>query len=158
MRACVYTHTHSPSVALSSVSHNDTCGLVIFVENTLPLIGASPDGLIEHTLLSHNTKVLEVVEVKCVSPFATARGPEGVLRINRSRMHHDGVPVWHIPQLQWEIFCAGPQCESALLIVLYIDGACIYRVTRDDEVSVFALCACVHDLVIVTVCSTSTAC
>ena len=106
-------------------------------EGSLPLIGASPDGLIKHANGS-----IEVLEVKCSSPFISSHkgsneregtGEEGSLEVGSSSRGKEGVPVWHIAQLQLEILCAGPQCSGALLITLTaLDGASVYRIPRDD--------------------------
>ncbi len=127
---------------------------------TLPLIGASPDGLVD-TVLEGETEgesVLierEVVEVKCFSPFISnntlspsRNKKRETLRVSRYRPSNTTpntvsgksdvsmcVPVWHIPQLQLEMFCTGLYCHSALLVVLYIDGMMVYRVKRNDNVS-----------------------
>lgn len=99
-------------------------------EGSLPLLGASPDGL-----LSLGDGSLAVVEVKCFSPFQSSSQRHGQMHCSSFRPGNDGgVPVWHIPQLQLEIFCAGSRCSAAYLLVLYIDGARLYRVPRDDHV------------------------
>jgi hypothetical protein len=124
----------------------------IFLENKLPLIGASPDGILDSITSTvrmemndnfdpsddRNVMESEVVEVKCYSPFVTNNSfGRGSLRISRYRpVNSSPIPVWHIPQLQLEMLCTGPQCNSALLVTLYIDGALIYRIKRDDEVSI----------------------
>lgn len=93
----------------------------------LPLVGASPDGLIrfaDHT---------EVLEVKCTSPFMSYRASKGPSMQIRSVYYLDGVPVWHVPQLQLEILCAGPDCRAAVVVCLTAtEGATLYRVDRDD--------------------------
>lgn len=93
-------------------------------EGSLPLLGASPDGLIAHL-----DGTMQVLEVKCFSPFQQVHGQ---LQVSFARPHHE-LAVWHVPQLQYEMLCAGPQCTSALLIVLFVDGAHIYRIDRDEE-------------------------
>jgi hypothetical protein len=46
------------------------------------------------------------------------------------------VAVWHIPQLQLHILCAGPSCTGAVLVSLSATkGAKLFRIKRDDEVS-----------------------
>jgi hypothetical protein len=101
----------------------------IYLQQRLPLLGASPDALLEHS--DDQCSWLEVVEVKCSSPFAANSNPNSPLYVSTYRP--SSFPVWHMPQLQWEILCAGPECHSALLCQLYIDGAVIYRVPRDLE-------------------------
>ena len=100
-------------------------------QDLLPDIGASPDGLIHYSNGS-----LEVLEVKCSSPFAASKATTN----NGRRMYlHKRPPIktlgaWHICQLQLEIFCAGPRCKSALVVLLSgLHGAVLLRVMRDDE-------------------------
>jgi hypothetical protein len=102
-------------------------------DKSLPLLGASPDGLIRHSDGS-----LTVLEVKCFSPFINASGPEAggkTLAVLMRHESHDAVPVWHIPQLQLEMLCTGSNCRSAWLMILYVDRAVIYEILRDDNVS-----------------------
>lgn len=79
------------------------------------LTGASPDALIHHA-----DGTMEVAEVKCSSPFiqpasSSAQGknsqsgqPRRMVITQHSRPY-ESVGAWHIPQLQLEILCAGPQ-------------------------------------------------
>lgn len=93
---------------------------------SLPLIGASPDGIVNHL-----DGTCEVLEVKCSAPFASAG--QGTQELTISSRPMKGVGVWHIPQLQLEILCAGPSCTGALLITLSaLNGAVIYRIKRDN--------------------------
>jgi hypothetical protein len=94
----------------------------------LPLVGASPDGLITYPDGS-----LDVLEIKCTSPFTTAPSDSNHSMCTQ-RFQPKGVGVWHIPQLQLEILCAGPNCQAASVITLSaFDGAFIYRIKRDDD-------------------------
>jgi hypothetical protein len=94
---------------------------------TLPLLGASPDGMIHHPDGS-----MSVLEVKCSSPFS--QSSQGLqVRPSRDRGRDRSVPAWHIPQLQLEMLCAGSRCSHALLLVLSIDGAVLYRLERDEQ-------------------------
>eukprot|EP01031_Cornospumella_fuschlensis_P031106 gene31106-37593_t len=130
-------------------------------EGSLPLIGASPDGLLVQpapfsttaasssdtqkpapqplasspTPLRSGGAIYSVLEVKCVSPFVAVQGAEGGARfgVAGGRPGGTGVPVWHLPQLQLEMFCAGSACSSALIVTLFVDGARIYKVQRDDQ-------------------------
>jgi hypothetical protein len=125
----------------------------IYTDRSLPLLGASPDGVIFHA-----DGRVEALEVKCVSPFvdiagesssssvvddtppvggerATMRVVEGYSRSRPGSKIKAGFGVWHVPQLQLEMFCVGAHCRSAVIAVLSISGARIYRVQRDDEVS-----------------------
>lgn len=81
---------------------------------------------------SHH-RVRSVLEVKCVSPFVSGEGGSG-WGVSTGRPGGTGVPVWHLPQLQLEMFCAGSACSSALIVTLFVDGARIYKVQRDDQV------------------------
>ena len=108
-------------------------------EGSLPPLGASPDGLIRHSDGS-----LEVLEVKCSSPFvaagagvrtgAEAEARAGSLMTVSDRGPPETVGAWHVPQLQMEMLCAGPACRSAVVVLLTISSAMIFRVPRDDEV------------------------
>jgi len=106
----------------------------------------------------------EVVEVKCHSPFRATRdgslmvGRGGlgastspstintastataeVSSTTSSPSPNSGpssasLGAWHVPQLQLEMFCAGPSCRSALLVGLTaLDGAYIFRMQRDED-------------------------
>eukprot|EP01040_Poterioochromonas_malhamensis_P014732 gene14732-16352_t len=109
-------------------------------DRRIPLLGASPDGLIR----CRDGDALMVVEVKCFSPFTSSRSASSGKAMTISSYRPDnrpphrggeagGVPVWHVPQIQFEMFCAGVLCESARMVVLYFDGAKIYTIQRDDE-------------------------
>lgn len=115
-------------------------------DGSLPLIGASPDGLIVH--FSNNSSTapsIEVLEVKCSSPFVNSEQHGMTIsnyvwnQLNRETMQSTEekqpcLPVWHIPQIQLEMLCAGPQCRSAVVCILSAVDARIYRVHRDDQV------------------------
>lgn len=91
----------------------------------LPLLGASPDGL-----LVWGDGQCEVLEVKCHSPFVDDSG--GALRLA------DGGPLerlapWHVPQLQLEVLAAGPHCTGAVYVSLSATrGATVLFLPRDD--------------------------
>ena len=94
-------------------------------EGHLPLLGASPDGV-----LAHENGVREAVEVKCVCPFRAAGG-------GRIRVHDQGpkrarqFPCEHVPQVQCEMLCTGTQ--SCIYISMSATrGASIFRIHRDD--------------------------
>ena len=94
----------------------------------LPLIGASPDGLLVNSI-SGETQALEV---KCSSPFMHTSSRSHRLRVS-DRLSRQGVGVWHIPQLQLEMLCAGPSCRAAVVVSLSaLKGATLYQVPRDD--------------------------
>lgn len=122
----------------------------IRMDRSLPLLGASPDGIIKHA-----NGATEVLEVKCVSPFISnpsqtrASGNSSVFGVfNSTAMdgdsshtmavscshQHDRFAVWHIPQIQMEMFCMGAHCESGIILVLSVAAARMFRVQRDDEV------------------------
>lgn len=112
-------------------------------EGTLPPLGASPDGLIRHS-----DGTVEVIEVKCSSPFlhSSARGTAAAAMMEvslKAPMHQIG--AWHLPQLQMEMFCAGPACSSAIVVMLSVEGAVLYRLRRNEEVrfrhSSYSLCS-----------------
>jgi hypothetical protein len=49
------------------------------------------------------------------------------------RYKQEGIAVWHIPQLQLEMLCAGNNCRSAVLITLTaLHGAKLFTIQRDD--------------------------
>lgn len=104
----------------------------IYNEQSLPLLGASPDGLIDH-----GDGSCEVLEVKCFSPFVKnlnrddSRQSLGI-SYHRPSDQQEGIPVWHVPQLQMEMLCAGASCTGAIMIVLYVDGAKLYRIPKDE--------------------------
>lgn len=82
-------------------------------------------------------------QVKNHSPFASTlgwgdrrrargRAPEAEYRIN-DLGPMETIGAFHVPQLQLEMFCAGPQCRSALFVSCSATkGANIFRVERND--------------------------
>ena len=140
-----------PSQNINSSCLYESVDQWIRVDRSLPLLGASPDGIIKHA-----NGATEVLEVKCVSPFTSnpsqsrASGNSSVFGgftstdINNgdsshtmavSCSHqHDRFAVWHIPQIQMEMFCMGAHCESGIILVLSVAAARMFRVQRDDEV------------------------
>lgn len=99
-------------------------------ENALPLLGASPDGLIEYSDGS-----LEIIEIKCQSPYySNNSGKSGKFYVSFTRHTNEAIPVWHIPQIMMEMLCAGVQCRSTLVVLFYADGMKFYRVHRDEWV------------------------
>jgi hypothetical protein len=119
----------------------------IYRDRTLPSLGASPDGI-----LVHADGRIEVVEVKCVSPFvditssksttpATSNAQGSCMGVvggfGRSRpgsTSKAAFGVWHVPQLMLEMFCVGAHCRSAVIAILIVTGARIFRLHRDDDV------------------------
>jgi hypothetical protein len=116
-----------------------------WVQNgSLPLFGASPDGLVYHCANDEGRFQLEIVEVKCSSPFHSYRQGTNVYeppphngRPTLKVLHSappSGVGAWHVPQLMLEMFCGGADCRSAVLCVLSATrGAQLYRLHRDDK-------------------------
>lgn len=112
------------------------------------LIGASPDGIVRY-----GNGTLEVVEVKNHAPFRTARPRKGSKSPPPSRGRTaassssstsptyelfdngpmDSIGCWHVPQLQLEMLCAGPACQSAIFASCSgTKGAHLFRMERDD--------------------------
>lgn len=97
--------------------------------SALPLMGASPDGLIVY-----GDGRVEVVEVKNHSPFIDniGGGGTGPYRVSDGGPQ-ERVGAWHIPQVQLEILCAGPQCTGANFVSLSATrGAHVFYLPRDD--------------------------
>ena len=94
----------------------------------LPLLGASPDGI-----LAHDNGIREAVEVKCVCPFraATAGTGGGICVRDAGPKRAGHFPCEHMPQVQCEMLCSGTR--SCIYISLSATrGATIFRVSRDD--------------------------
>ena len=98
-------------------------------EGSLPLLGASPDGIIDF-----DDGHCEILECKNSSPFIQMNSyKQSSLTINQKSLFK-GLGSWFIPQLMLEILCAGPTCTGAVLIQLSaISGAQIYRVERNND-------------------------
>ncbi len=112
------------------------------VKKILPLLGASPDGILVHSAPTRTPPPIEVLEIKCYSPFITAENSSHSLRVSfhapsNKNNTKEMIPVWHIPQLQLEIFCAGAHCTSAILEIFSISNVIFYRLPRNDTVSDF---------------------
>jgi hypothetical protein len=133
--------SYSAATSSSSMSLYQTIHRMITRDETLPLLGASPDAIIQH-----ENGQLEILEVKCFCPFINITHSTSSSRFHlsfRPPSHHQrGIPVWHVPQLQWEMLCAGSQCQAGYMIILYADGADIYRIPRDEEVSNLPIFEC----------------
>lgn len=92
----------------------------------LPLLGASPDGLI-----MFDDGQVEILEVKNSSPFISIQSKE-MLTVSNS-YQFKSLGSWFVPQLMLEILCAGKNCTSAVLIQLSAtSGAIVYRIKRDN--------------------------
>ena len=98
-------------------------------EGSLPLLGASPDGIIDF-----DDGHCEILECKNSSPFIQMNSyKQSSLTINQKSLFK-GLGSWFIPQLMLEILCAGPTCRGAVLVQLSaISGAQIYRVERNND-------------------------
>lgn len=98
------------------------------IESSL-LVGATPDGILEHP-----DGTLEAVEVKNHCPFVCRKGGPKLFSISSRPLHGHGVFPQYIPQLQMEMFCLGPKCQSAVMIrQTATQGAIILRMKRDDK-------------------------
>jgi hypothetical protein len=141
------------------------------VEKSLPLIGASPDAILRHVKKTNVSQEvgkeqsshpsmqrigedceIEIVEVKCHSPFRTAHPSNpataasataatsalpsagGSMAVSLHKpMLHSSFPLWHIPQIQLEMLCAGSRCNSAVVVIMHsVSSASVYRIARDD--------------------------
>ena len=67
-------------------------------QESLPLLGASPDGIILHSDGS-----MEVLEVKCVSPFVNREVGNTCCMGLRENLPDDHMAVWHVPQVRTTI-------------------------------------------------------
>ncbi|EKX44489.1 hypothetical protein GUITHDRAFT_87414 [Guillardia theta CCMP2712] len=72
---------------------------------TIPLMGASPDAIV-----TFPDGTIEAIEVKNHAPFRTG-GKPGAFSISDVEPYLEIAP-WHIPQLQLEMLCLGPQCRA----------------------------------------------
>ncbi|KAL7581085.1 hypothetical protein ACA910_005888 [Epithemia clementina (nom. ined.)] len=101
------------------------------------MIGATPDGV-----LRYGNGTIEVVEVKNHCPFYS----------NRGRKRHGGkvkafsvgdrlfglqdpsLPAQYVSQLQLEMLCLGPLCQSAIMVrQTATQGAVLLRMHRDND-------------------------
>jgi hypothetical protein len=96
--------------------------------STLPLMGASPDGL-----LVYADGTSHIVEVKCHCPFDEYSHKERGAYVLRDDGPYTAFPAWHVPQVQFEMFCAGTLCSGAFLISLSATkGANVFWMPRND--------------------------
>ena len=99
------------------------------------LIGATPDGI-----LRHSTGRMEALEVKNHCPFyresRNKKHPGGKRPRFQLGMQSlsGGIFAHHVPQLQMEMLCLGPDCRSAVLVrQTATAGAIVLRMHRDDD-------------------------
>ena len=118
--------------------HNESAAII----SSSLLIGATPDGI-----LRHSNGLIEVLEVKNHCPFFSnsfhngkgIKNKGGVRkRFTIGSMPFDdksnGVFAHYVPQLQLEMLCVGPECQSAVMIrQTATAGAIILRMHRDNE-------------------------
>ena len=103
------------------------------------LIGATPDGILRYTNPTNHETVLEVVEVKNHCPFFSNKGRKR--RAGRVKAFSIGdrpadttIPAQYVSQLQLEMLCVGPTCQSAVLVrQTATQGAVLLRMHRDDS-------------------------
>jgi len=96
----------------------------------LPLLGSSPDGMINH----HNGTI-ECLEVKCLSPFTMSSDNKSM---SLKTYVPDKVATFHIPQLMFHMLCG--DTSSAVVVTLTAQkGARIYRVQRNNELIMLML-------------------
>lgn len=104
------------------------------IESTL-LVGATPDAV-----LCHGDGRLEALEVKNHCPFFSNRnrkrrgGKLKAFSIGDRPLGEVGVMSQYVPQLQLEMYCLGPDCQSAVMVrQTATQGAVLLRMMRDDE-------------------------
>lgn len=99
------------------------------------LVGATPDAV-----LCHGDGRLEALEVKNHCPFFSNRnrkrraGKLKAFSIGDRPLGEVGVMSQYVPQLQLEMYCLGPDCQSAVMVrQTATQGAVLLRMMRDDE-------------------------
>ena len=104
------------------------------IESSL-LIGATPDAV-----LCHGDGRLEALEVKNHCPFFSNRnrrrrgGKLKAFSIGDRPLGEVGVMSQYVPQMQLEMYCLGPECQSAVMVrQTATQGAVLLRMMRDDE-------------------------
>ncbi|CAJ1959495.1 unnamed protein product [Cylindrotheca closterium] len=123
------------------------CGAGIQLEGSNLILGATPDGLI-----CHPDGRTEVLEVKNHCPFFASSTRNNNNNRSQSRYvvrpHNNllpngndkssnnkraGVLPHYVPQLMMEMYCMGPECQSAIMVrQTATSGALIIRIHRDD--------------------------
>eukprot|EP00526_Cylindrotheca_closterium_P005736 CAMPEP_0113619304 /NCGR_PEP_ID=MMETSP0017_2-20120614/9800_1 /TAXON_ID=2856 /ORGANISM="Cylindrotheca closterium" /LENGTH=581 /DNA_ID=CAMNT_0000528873 /DNA_START=88 /DNA_END=1833 /DNA_ORIENTATION=+ /assembly_acc=CAM_ASM_000147 len=128
-----------PDVKLCEIG---MCGAGVQLEGSKLLLGATPDGVI-----CHPGGRKEILEVKNHCPFFES----GMRNNNNNRSQSRfairpgkllasdgtkkaGVFPHYVPQLMMEMYCMGPECQSAIMVrQTATAGALIIRIYRDDE-------------------------
>ena len=125
----------------ASINTNHSNESITTISSSL-LIGATPDGI-----LRHSDGLIEVLEVKNHCPFFSSSFHSGKGTKNKSGVRKrftigsmpfddksNGVFAHYVPQLQLEMLCVGPECQSAVMIrQTATAGAVILRMHRDNE-------------------------
>ncbi|KAA8499309.1 hypothetical protein FVE85_6894 [Porphyridium purpureum] len=112
-------------------------------QDTMPLLGASPDGLIQ---MADGTQA--VLEVKNSAPFVWSKRSDkhrtGRLAV-AMKEPHSCIGHWISAQLQLEMLCVGPHCRLAFLVACTGTSGCnVLRVARDDAFISRMLLFCSH--------------
>ena len=99
------------------------------------LVGATPDAV-----LCHGDGRIEALEVKNHCPFFSNRnrkrrgGKLKAFSIGDRPLSEVGVMSQYVPQLQLEMYCLGPDCQSAVMVrQTATQGAVLLRMMRNDE-------------------------
>jgi hypothetical protein len=138
LTALNYFAQKDPKVVLKEIG---MCGAALALNQTKDaqsslLIGATPDAV-----LCHGDGRIEAVEVKNHCPFFSNRNRKrrhGKLKAfsigDRPFIGNDvGVMAQYVPQLQMEMLCLGPTCQSAIMVrQTATQGAVILRMMRND--------------------------
>jgi len=145
----IWGNTQEPTSVLAAVNHfHKLAGAIthevgvcpleavsspVINSEGLPLIGASPD-----CFLVYPDGGVEALEVKNHAPFR-AGGTTWKSQRRGAFAFSDGGPfnqiaTWHVPQVQLEMLCLGPQCRATnFLSCSATKGITIVRVARDDS-------------------------
>ena len=132
-----FSTTIDPNVVLVE---SGLCGAGLDINQTNAesslLIGATPDGV-----LQYGDGRIEVVEVKNHCPFFSNKGRKrraGKVKSfsigDRLLIPDQGIPAQYVSQLQLEMYCLGPTCQSGVMIrQTATRGAVILRMHRDKD-------------------------
>lgn len=136
LTALNYFAQTDPNVVLKEIG---MCGAGLALNQTSIgsslLVGATPDAV-----LCHGDGRLEALEVKNHCPFFSnlnrkrRGGKLKAFSIGDRPLGEVGVMSQYVPQLQLEMYCLGPECQSAVMVRQTVtQGAVILRMMRDDE-------------------------